>query len=173
MKTLILGGVRSGKSRLAESLAINSDKQVLYIATATIGDDEMQARIDQHKANRPDEWIIVEEPLQLANVIKEYSNKNYSIVIDCLTLWITNLLLADDKQAITMERDALLDALKTCDDEITIVSNETGMGIMPLGDLTRRFGDESGITNQLIAAICDRVVLTVAGLPLVLKGESI
>lgn len=173
MKTLILGGVRSGKSRLAESLAINSGKQVLYVATATIGDDEMQARIDQHKANRPDEWIIVEEPLQLANVIKEYSNKNYSIVIDCLTLWITNLLLADDNHAMAAEREALINVLKEIDDEITLVSNETGMGIIPLGDLTRRFGDEAGITNQLIATICDRVILTVAGLPLVLKGESL
>lgn len=171
MKTLILGGVRSGKSRLAQSLAGRSHKQVVYVATATNNDIEMQMRIELHQSNRPAEWLVIEEPLQLANVVSAYNSPKYCILIDCVTLWLTNLLLTDDKQLLTQERNALCDRLKKINTDIILVSNETGLGIMPLGELTRRFGDEAGVTNQLLAALCEQVVFTIAGLPLTLKGK--
>jgi len=170
MKTFILGGVRSGKSRLAETLAKQSNQQVVYIATATAGDAEMQARIQSHIENRPKNWIVVEESLNLSATIEKYSNKNYCILIDCLTLWLTNLLLCDDDVILSAQCESFKQSLDDCNDNIIIVSNETGLGIMPLGELSRRYGDEAGVMNQSVAAICDRVVLTVAGLPLTLKG---
>jgi adenosylcobinamide kinase/adenosylcobinamide-phosphate guanylyltransferase len=173
MKTLVLGGVRSGKSKLAESLALKSNQQIVYIATATIGDAEMQARIDLHKKNRPASWILVEEPLKLASVVKQYSGHNYCIIIDCLTLWVTNLLLNKNSEYLPNERQAFASVLENSDENIIIVSNETSLGIMPMGALSRQFGDEAGIINQTVAALCDRVVLTVAGLPLLLKGEPL
>lgn len=172
MKTLILGGVRSGKSRLAEAIAKTSGKKVLYIATATAGDDEMKARIQKHKENRPDNWVIIEEQIKLAKTIQEYSNQNYCILVDCLTLWLTNILLNENGLLLDQERHLLLNTLIETNEEIIFVANETNMGIIPLGDLSRRFGDEAGITNQLLAAECDRVILTVAGLPLTLKGTK-
>lgn len=173
MKTLILGGVRSGKSRLAESLAKQSNQQVVYIATATAGDAEMQARIKSHKESRPKNWVIVEESLNLAATLEKYSGRNYCIIIDCLTLWLTNLLLCDDDEVLSAQRKAFDRSLESCCDNIIIVSNETGLGIIPLGELTRRYGDEAGVMNQSVAAICDQVVLTVAGLPLTLKGNPL
>lgn len=173
MKTLILGGVRSGKSQLAESLALKSNQQIVYIATATIGDAEMQVRIDLHKKNRPADWVLVEEPLKLAAVVKQYSNHNHCIIIDCLTLWVTNLLLNKDSKCLPNERQAFADVLGNSHENIVIVSNETSLGIMPMGALSRQFGDEAGIINQTVASLCDRVILTVAGLPLLLKGEPL
>lgn len=172
MKTLILGGVRSGKSRLAQDIAIKSNKPVIYIATATSNDEEMQVRIEQHKSSRPNNWLVIEEPMQLASTLAKYNQRNSLIIIDCLTLWLTNLLLDDDVQTLDRERTALFEALQDNANEIILISNETGLGIMPLGELTRRFGDEAGITNQLLASLCDRVILTVAGLPLTLKGTA-
>jgi len=171
MKTLILGGVRSGKSRLAESLAGKSGKKALYIATGTAGDKEMQARIETHKKNRSIDCLVVEEPIHLAQIIQNHINQDYCMLVDCLTLWITNLLMHEDKTLLFRERDQLIQVMKDFNKDIIFVSNETSMGIMPLGELTRQFGDEAGITNQLMAAFCDRVVLTVAGLPLTLKGN--
>lgn len=173
MKTLILGGVRSGKSQLAESLALKSNQQIVYIATATIGDAEMQARIDLHKKNRPADWIVVEEPLKLAAAVEHYSNNNHCIIIDCLTLWVTNLLLNKASECLPNERQAFANVLENSHENIVIVSNETSLGIMPMGALSRQFGDEAGIINQTVALHCDRVVLTIAGLPLLLKGEPL
>lgn len=181
MKTLILGGVRSGKSRLAESmakdLAKQTNKSVIYIATASphdsLDDKEMFQRIETHKQHRPKEWIVVEEPIQLAEALKIHANKNNCVIIDCLTLWITNLLMSKDKICFGSVRDEFLKYLENTDNDIFIVSNETGLGIMPMGELTREFGDEAGITNQAVATRCDRVILTVAGLPLVLKGKPL
>jgi len=172
LKSLILGGVRSGKSRLAETIARNSSKKVVYIATATAGDEEMKARILKHKQHRPGDWMIVEEAIHLANAIQEHSKPDACILVDCVTLWLTNLLLATNKSLLQLERDNLLNTLKEIDQEIIFVSNETSMGIIPLGELSRQFGDEAGVTNQNLAAVCDRVILTVAGLPLTLKGEK-
>jgi adenosylcobinamide kinase/adenosylcobinamide-phosphate guanylyltransferase len=173
MKTLILGGVRSGKSRLAETLATRSAKPVTYIATATVGDSEMRTRIEAHRARRAPEWAVIEEPIRLAAALETHGGNGTFVLVDCLTLWLTNLLVAGDEACLARERDALMSVLPMVSSEIVLVSNETGMGIMPLGELSRRFGDEAGRLHQELARICDRVVLTVAGLPSVLKGEPI
>jgi adenosylcobinamide kinase/adenosylcobinamide-phosphate guanylyltransferase len=173
MKTLILGGVRSGKSRLAESLAQQSGLPVCYIATATVGDDdEMRRRIESHRTRRPVDWTVIEEPLALAAALQKNSARDRCLVVDCLTLWLTNLLTASNASQFTHEREALAQTLPTLPGTIILVSNETGLGVMPLGELTRRFVDEAGYLHQTLAQACDRVVLTVAGLPIYLKGES-
>jgi adenosylcobinamide kinase/adenosylcobinamide-phosphate guanylyltransferase len=172
MKTLILGGVRSGKSRLAESLAQQSGLPVCYVATATAGDDEMRRRIESHRARRPADWTVIEEPLALASTLKKHSARDRCLVVDCLTLWLTNLLTASNASQFTHECEALAQTLPTLPGTIILVSNETGLGVMPLGELTRRFVDEAGNLHQMLAQTCDRVVLTMAGLPIYLKGES-
>lgn len=171
MKTLILGGVRSGKSRLAETLALRGHRPVTYIATATAGDDEMRARIAAHRARRPEGWAVVEEPIALAGYLTQHAAHDRCILVDCLTLWLTNLLVANDEAQFVRERDALVSALPALPGEIIFVSNETGLGIMPLGELSRRFGDEAGRLHQDLAQRCDRVVFTVAGLPWAIKGN--
>lgn len=171
MKELILGGVRSGKSRLAEQRARDSGLDVVYIATATAGDAEMCARIEQHRARRPAEWVVVEEPLNLARVLDRHAHASRCVVVDCLTLWLTNWLCADDAAGYAAQRAALLEIVPTLPGRVIFVANETGLGVMPLGELTRRFCDEAGTLHQEMAARCERVVLTMAGLPLCLKGE--
>ena len=171
MKTLILGGVRSGKSRLAEQFAIESNLAVSYIATATAEDEEMQKRIALHRQHRPDHWSVIEQPLQLASALKEQAAIGHCVLVDCLTLWLTNLLMADDAELFERERTALLEVLVELPGEIILVSNETNMGIMPMGELSRRYCDEAGRLHQELAQICQRVILTVAGLPHLLKGK--
>jgi adenosylcobinamide kinase/adenosylcobinamide-phosphate guanylyltransferase len=171
MRELILGGVRSGKSALAEQRALDSGLQVIYIATATAGDEEMTARIAHHRQRRPAEWQIVEEPLHLAAALQLNAAENHCIIIDCLTLWLTNLLLADDAPLLERERAALLEQLPSLPGQIVLVSNEVGLGIVPLGELSRRFADEAGRLHQLLAARCERVTFVAAGLPLTLKGS--
>jgi len=173
MKTLILGGVRSGKSRLAGTLAKKTGAPVTYIATATAGDDEMRQRIEAHRARRAPDWNIVEEPLALAGALRQHAAHGGCVVVDCLTLWLTNLLVATDEAQLAREREALVATLPTLLGNIILVGNETSMGIMPLGELTRRFCDEAGSLHQQLAQRCDRVVLTVAGLPTTLKGEPL
>ncbi len=173
MKNLILGGVRSGKSRLAERLAIRSGLPVTYIATATAQDEVMQARIAAHCAHRPAHWKLVEEPLQLASVLERHAAPGRCLLVDCLTLWLTNLLLAENTTLLDTERKALLDRLPLLPGEIILVSNETNMGVIPPGELSRRYCDEAGSLHQTLARCCDRVILTVAGLPHVLKGEPV
>ncbi len=173
MKTLILGGVRSGKSRLAETLANQSGLPVCYIATASAGDDEMHQRIAVHRARRPTSWTVVEEPYALAEVLHRHAVADHCIIIECLTLWLTNLLVVGDERRFTHERDALIDTLHKLPGTIILVGNEVGLGIMPLGELTRRFCDETGRLHQELTQHCDRVILTVAGQPLTLKGEPL
>lgn len=170
MKTLILGGVRSGKSRLAERLATESGWPVTCIATATAQDDEMRARIAAHRARRPAGWTIVEEPIKLAAMLRAHAAPDRCVLVDCLTLWLTNLLAAEDANALDRERAALLAVLPGLPGRIILVSNETNMGIAPLGELSRRYCDAAGLLHQSLAKICDRVILTVAGLPHILKG---
>jgi adenosylcobinamide kinase/adenosylcobinamide-phosphate guanylyltransferase len=172
MKELILGGARSGKSALAERLAGESGLDVTYIATAAIGDAEMAERIRHHQARRPGHWQVVEEPIQLASALQESAVEQRCVIVDCLTLWLTNLLLADEALYQT-QRDALLETLPGLPGRLIMVGNETGMGVVPMGELTRRFVDESGRLHQQLAGLCERVTLTVAGLPHVLKGEPI
>ncbi len=173
MVELILGGVRSGKSRLAERLAAESQRPVVYIATATAGDAEMHARIAHHRAHRNPEWQVVEEPIALAATLRAHATPRNCLVVDCLTLWLTNLLCADDDALFQRERRALLDALPQLPGRVLFVANETSLGIIPADPLSRRFCDEAGRLHQEIAAQCSRVVLTVAGLPHVLKGEPL
>ncbi len=173
IKTLVLGGVRSGKSRLAERLATESGLPVTYIATATAQDQEMEERIAIHRRHRPVHWQLIEEPIQLASVLDEQVDANRYVLIDCLTLWLTNLLTEKDVALFKRERAALLSTLSTWTGQITLVSNETNMGITPIGELSRRYCDEAGKLHQDLAQICDRVVMTIAGLPQVLKGEQI
>ena len=173
MLQLILGGARSGKSRLAEKLAADTGLAVTYIATSQPLDGEMNERVAHHRARRPAEWGLIEEPVQLARVLQENARADRCLLVDCLTLWMTNLLMLDDAGRLTREREALLDCLAQLPGEIVFVSNETGMGVVPLGELTRRYVDEAGWLHQALAERCQRVVLTVAGLPLTLKGTAL
>ncbi|MGY3257840.1 bifunctional adenosylcobinamide kinase/adenosylcobinamide-phosphate guanylyltransferase [Pseudomonas chlororaphis] len=173
MLQLILGGARSGKSRLAEKLAGASGLAVTYIATSQALDGEMNQRIAHHRERRPAEWALIEEPLELARVLREAASAERCLLVDCLTLWLTNLLLLEDAQRLASEREALLECLAALPGEIIFVSNETGMGVVPLGELTRRYVDEAGWLHQALAERCQRVVLTVAGLPLTLKGTAL
>ena len=173
MLQLILGGARSGKSRLAEKLAAESGCAVTYIATSQPLDGEMNERVRHHRERRPAHWALIEEPIELARVLREHARADACLLVDCLTLWLTNLLMLEDPQRLNAERDALLQCLADLPGEIVFVSNETGMGVVPLGELTRRYVDEAGWLHQALAERCQRVVLTVAGLPLTLKGTAL
>lgn len=169
MKELILGGVRSGKSRLAEEHALASGLSVTLIATATADDEEMRQRILLHQKRRPGNWTLVEEPLALAAALRAHAAPYRCLLVDCLTLWLTNLLCSADPRRLQTERDALLAVFPNLPGHIILVGNETNMGVMPPGELTRRYCDEAGNLHQELARRCNRVVLTVAGLPLILK----
>ncbi|WP_349431814.1 bifunctional adenosylcobinamide kinase/adenosylcobinamide-phosphate guanylyltransferase [Methylomarinum sp. Ch1-1] len=174
MIELVLGGARSGKSRYAERQALAEDKAVIYVATAEVGDDEMQSRIARHRADRPEHWLTVEEPIRLADTIKLYTTDDSCLLIDCLTLWLSNVLF-DRRGGLQFERfqqekSALLSVLQRTSGRIIMVSNEVGHGVVPMQKNTRRFVDEAGRLHQDIARICDRVVLVTAGLPQVLKS---
>lgn len=171
MLEFYLGGARSGKSRLAEQAALASGKKLYYIATGSAGDEEMQARIEKHQAGRdPKHWTTIEEGISLATVLNELSDPNHCLVVDCLTLWLSNCLL-DSDGCWQRERESLLDSLEHLKGYIIFVSNEVGQGIVPLGKINRRFVDESGFLHQELAARCDRMIFAVAGLPQVLKGD--
>ncbi len=170
MIELILGGARSGKSRLAEQRAQASGLAVTYIATSQAHDAEMAERIRQHRERRPTDWGLVEEPLALARVLRREADSQRCLLVDCLTLWLTNLLLDSDPQRLQHERQALLECLSELPGQVILVSNETGMGIVPLGELSRRYVDEAGWLHQDLAQRCERVSFCVAGLPMILKG---
>jgi adenosylcobinamide kinase/adenosylcobinamide-phosphate guanylyltransferase len=172
MLELILGGARSGKSRLAERLAADSDLAVTYIATSQALDGEMAARIVHHRQRRPAHWTLVEEPLQLARVLREQAGAQRCLLVDCLTLWLTNLLMLEDPARLAEERDAFLECLGELPGRVILVSNETGLGVVPLGELTRRYVDEAGWLHQAVAAQAERVTFMVAGLPMTLKGAQ-
>lgn len=177
--TLILGGARSGKSAYAEKLAINSGLPVTYIATAQIYDNEFKARVQHHKDRRPKNWQLVEESHYLSNALQANNHagsgayKNY-IIVDCLTLWLAQCICPEcaPPEGVNWEKEraAFLETLPKLQGEIILVSNEVGMGIVPLGEINRQFQDEQGRLNQAVAAIADEVVFVAAGLPLKLKG---
>jgi adenosylcobinamide kinase/adenosylcobinamide-phosphate guanylyltransferase len=168
---LVLGGARSGKSRFAEQAAIGSGKEVIYIATATVYDDEMQQRINRHIDDRPEHWLTVEEPLLLADTLKKYADKDKCLLVDCLTLWLTNVLMAEQEgKPLADYKKELLTVLGALPGQVILVSNEVGQGIVPMGELSRRFVDEAGWLHQEIAAIAQQVTLVVAGLPMLLKS---
>jgi len=173
---LILGGVKSGKSKLAEQHAIDSGLDVIYIATAMkefdgIIDQSMIDRIRKHEDQRPNHWLVVEEPLKLTETLIKYASDDKFLLVDCLTLWLTNLLLNDDKTLLKIETEELIKTLPALNGKITFVSNETSMGIISESQLARQFCDEAGVLHQQLATLSDRVILTVAGLPHVLKGS--
>ena len=172
MIQLILGGARSGKSRLAEQKAKDSGLSVTYVATAQAYDDEMRERIQHHQADRPADWGLIEEPLYLADRLMQIDQANQLILVDCMTLWMSNLLLNEQKDFQSQQCQKLLEVLPTLKSEIILVSNETGLGVVPMGQLSRKFVDESGRLHQQLGQIADHVVFCVAGFPIVLKGES-
>jgi adenosylcobinamide kinase/adenosylcobinamide-phosphate guanylyltransferase len=171
MIELILGGARSGKSRLAERRALASGLAVSCIVTGEARDAEMAQRIAHHQARRPAGWSVIEEPLQLAAALRRAAAAERCLLVDCLTLWLSNLLFVDaDGSRLAAETAALLETLPTLPGRILLVSNEVGLGIVPLGEETRRFVDEAGRLHQQLAALADRVTFVAAGLPLALKG---
>lgn len=172
MLQLILGGARSGKSRLAEQTAISMQLAVTYVATAQALDPEMQSRIAHHQNQRPAHWSLVEEPLFLAKTLQKIDRPNQIILVDCLTLWLTNLLLLEDQNIQQFECEQLLKILPTLESEVILVSNETGLGVVPLGEISRRFVDEAGRLHQALGQIANKVVFCVAGFPMILKGDK-
>ena len=197
--TLILGGARSGKSRYAERLIEDrlvenrlvedrlAGKRLVddglvddgrggiyraatYIATADVLDDEMAARVARHRARRGPSWHTVETPTDIADALGLYTDPEKPILLDCLTLWLTNLMLAD--RDCRRETETLLGALGAVKGPVLLIANEVGFGIVPDNALARRFRDAAGVLNQAVAAVATQVVLIAAGLPLVLKGDA-
>ncbi|MGJ5208220.1 bifunctional adenosylcobinamide kinase/adenosylcobinamide-phosphate guanylyltransferase [Bradyrhizobium sp. HKCCYLR20261] len=165
--TLVLGGARSGKSRYAEALITANPPPWIYVATAQAFDDEMTERIAQHKARRAEGWQTLETTHDLAGLVRAHTDASAPILIDCLTLWLSNVMLADmDVPAASAD---LVEALATARGPIITVSNEVGLGIVPDNALARAFRDAQGRLNQDVAAMADRVILMAAGLPLTLK----
>ena len=163
----ILGGARSGKSGFALKTASVLPGRKAFIATAQALDDEMEQRIARHKAERPDEWHAFEEPVNIQGLIARIHGIYDVLLIDCLTLWITNVMLGNDD--IEGKARLLLDALSACRSSVFIVSNEVGLGIVPDNRLTREFRDIAGTLNQKVAAVADEVYFMAAGLPLRMK----
>ena len=182
MKELVIGGARSGKSAHAERLARESGLRVIYVATAQTLDAEMQRRVAHHRARRPAEWGCIEAPLELAATLRAHAAADACLLVDCLTLWLTNLFYAGSaaRQAeageaidcglLAGETQALIDALPELPGRIVLVSNEVGWGVVPMHPVSRLFADEQGRLNQRVAAGSERVTLVAAGLPLALKG---
>ncbi len=184
MKELIIGGARSGKSLLAEQRAAASGLRVIYLATAQARDGEMARRIAHHRERRPADWGCAEETLHLAARLRELAAPDTCILVDCLTLWLSNLLFAGQAAAqaekgeaidcplFAGETAALLEALPQLPGRVILVSNEVGWGIVPMHPISRLFADEQGRLNQRVAAVCDQVTLVAAGLPLTLKSPA-
>ncbi|HUN70675.1 MAG TPA: bifunctional adenosylcobinamide kinase/adenosylcobinamide-phosphate guanylyltransferase [Steroidobacteraceae bacterium] len=173
MRELVLGGVRSGKSRYAEQQARASGLRVVYIATAiAAGDAELEERVRRHRAYRPAEWTTVEEPAALGTALRAHAGDGSCLLVECLTLWLAHLLTSGSPDRLESERASLLRAVEEIPGRLILVSNETGLGIMPTGELGRRFLDVAGELHQCLAAACDRVTLVVAGLPQRLKEVS-
>lgn len=169
MIELVLGGARSGKSSYAEKQAIAGAKQRYYLATGQALDAEMQQRIARHQQDRDDQWITLEEPINIANTLKQHDSSEHCLVIDCLTLWLTNCLLADETCWAT-QKSALLSTLPQLQADVILVGNEVGLGIVPYDALSRRFVDEAGWLHQAIASLANKVTFVAAGLPLSLKA---
>ncbi|MCH4089727.1 bifunctional adenosylcobinamide kinase/adenosylcobinamide-phosphate guanylyltransferase [Acetobacter sp.] len=168
MIELVLGGVRSGKSRYAESVVKRFPAPWIYLATGRAWDDEMQERIVRHQADRGEGWLTVEEPLELVDAL--VAAGDVPVLVDCLTLWLTNLLMAE--RDISIEKQRLLIALSRRKALTVLVGNEVGLGIVPENALARRFRDEAGWLHQAVAAQAEKVVLCVAGIPCVIKEVS-
>jgi adenosylcobinamide kinase / adenosylcobinamide-phosphate guanylyltransferase len=174
--TLVLGGARSGKSRFAEGLVTALGGPRIYVATSQVWDAEMAERVARHRDDRgrddrgPD-WRTIEEPLDLRGALRAHAAEGCGLLVDCLTLWLTNLMMADSD--VEAETAALAALLPTLPGRVVLVSNEVGLGIVPDNALARRFRDHAGRLHQAVAAVAPRVVLTVAGLPIYAKGSAL
>ncbi|WP_136656449.1 bifunctional adenosylcobinamide kinase/adenosylcobinamide-phosphate guanylyltransferase [Nitratireductor sp. XY-223] len=167
-RVLVLGGARSGKSAFAEDYVERSGLEPVYVATGRSFDQEMDERIRHHKARRGEGWRTVEEPLALVGALDEYCREGRAVLVDCLTLWVTNLMMAD--RDVEREGSALAVCLGRCQGAVVLVSNEVGLGIVPENAMARAFRDHAGRLHQQIAAQCDEVYFLAAGLPLKMKG---
>lgn len=171
MKTLVLGGVKSGKSRYADSIAKQSNLPITVVATAQARDAEMEQRIARHKADRPADWSLLEVPLHLSEALQGLNAQTETcVIVDCLTLWLTQWCgLNDSPSVLTEQRQQLVEAVESFQGDLILVSNETNMGVTPMGELSRLFCDQAGLMHQSLAHACDEVFLVVAGLPQKLK----
>lgn len=169
---LVTGGARSGKSKYAEQRAAELGSRRLYVATAEAKDEEMRRRIAEHKKRRGDRWITVEEPVDLAGVLHAKRQQIDCALVDCLTIWLSNLLLLEGEQHVEAKVEELIRTLPVFDFDLILVTNEVGSGIVPDNPLARQFRDLAGWTNQRIAAIADEVVLMVAGIPMIAKKRA-
>ncbi|MCG2658933.1 MAG: bifunctional adenosylcobinamide kinase/adenosylcobinamide-phosphate guanylyltransferase [Kiritimatiellae bacterium] len=170
-RILILGGARRGKSRLAQDIAARRWRSPVYLATAEILDDEMAARVRLHHRTRARRWHCVEEPLEIAKIIRRGIPGTDGILVDCLTIWLSNVLLKEGRGAFARRRDELVKALRQARQDVILVANEVGLSVVPEHALGRTFRDLAGWLNQAVAAEADTVVFVAAGLPLVLKGH--
>lgn len=176
--TLVIGGARSGKSKLAEELAMGHGAPLAYIATGSAGDAEMVERIRRHQERRGSDWTTVEEPLRLPDAVRGAAARHQALLIDCLTLWLSNLLLEYERTSpldevpvlVLAEVRSLAEALRQSEVPVVIVSSEVGMGIVPDNRLGRLFRDLAGEANELMACVADQVYVCFAGLPLKIKG---
>ena len=166
---LVTGGARSGKSTYAERRAGEFGSRRLYLATAEAKDKEMTLRIAEHQKRRGSEWVTIEEPIELADVLLARGNQIDCAVVDCLTLWLSNLLIRSDKNYVEEKVETLFNVLPHLDFHVVLVTNEVGWGIVPDNPLARQFRDLAGWVNQRMAAIATEVILTVAGIPMVAK----
>jgi adenosylcobinamide kinase/adenosylcobinamide-phosphate guanylyltransferase len=168
--TLVLGGARSGKSAFAERLAAEAASNRIYVATATAGDDEMRARIAHHRTRRGDGWRTIEEPLALIETLARENHDGAAILVDCLTLWLSNLMHAG--RDVDGESRRLASFLRETKSNIVLVSNEVGLGLVPETELGRAFRDAQGRLNQAVGTAVDDVAFIAAGLPIWLKQTS-
>jgi adenosylcobinamide kinase / adenosylcobinamide-phosphate guanylyltransferase len=166
---LVTGGARSGKSRYAEQRAAELGSRLLYVATAEAKDEEMAQRVAEHKKRRGNDWAVVEEPVELIEALLARRGQTDCALVDCLTLWLSNLLIWHDGKYVEEKLEQLLDALPQLDFHVIFVTNEVGWGIVPDNSLARQFRDLAGWANQRIAAAASEIILTVAGVPLIVK----
>lgn len=166
--TLVLGGARSGKSVFGEALVLNSGLAPVYVATAQAWDDEMRKRIGTHKARRGPEWVSVEEPDDLEGAVKREAREGRAVLVDCLTVWVTNLMMAEADVAARCR--GLCEALAGIESPVVLVSNEVGLGIVPENRMAREFRDHAGRLHQDLAALANQFFFVAAGLPLKMKG---
>ena len=169
---LVLGGARSGKSSWALRYVELNYRSRLFLATAEVLDDEMEERVRLHREARGPEWTLVEEPLDLAGALRTRCGGADGVLVDCLTVWLSNVMIKEGRVGARARRERLLDALASRKGGSVLVSNEVGMGIVPENRLARAFRDEAGALNQAVAEAADRVVFVTAGLPLWLKGRD-
>jgi len=169
----ITGGARSGKSRFALDYANRHFSKKLYLATCEVLDEEMALRVEKHKKMRGKEWNTIEEPVEVVDNIDEYSDKVEVVLLDCITLWLSNLLMGQNSDAKIMDEvDRFINTIKQNQTSFIIVSNEVGMGIVPPEPLGRRFRDLSGLVNQKIADVAETVIFMVSGIPMYLKDKE-